>query len=417
MTFNPFWGYDGGGHIDYIFSLAKDNNFPVYGENDVAWHEPLYYFVMAAIAKIVFLFSDSTKTALHVLGLVQAFLSLEVTALLGYFFWRVSKNTWVALITTVFATTLPAFTKASAMLTNELLNYGFIILLLTYYVHLASLSVLTKKHALLLGAISGLALLTKITAIVPISIIFIFLLIQILKVQGARFAGFFLVLALIPILLMETPWQAYRATFLERQTINNPSLLTPQPIKLDARLHFYRKFDTDIFKFPYWYSGGRGFWSMFYADSFYDYDNILYNHDTLIATPESEKIRTTHNETFAPTRNYKLNRILVLTGVLPLLIILIGIARTIYKKDRLALFGLAITAGFLSALLYFSYRYPYYDMGIVKSIFIFPIFLFPLITGVQTIRRYLVGTLFLLTVLLCYTLPILISLWIPGSPY
>ncbi len=227
MTFNPYWGYDGGGHIDYIFSLAQDSRFPVYGENDVAWHEPLYYFGMAAVAKVALLFSSSEKFILQILSLIQGFLSLGITALLGYFFWRVSKNAWIAILTTILATTLPAFTKASTMLTNELLNYGFITLLLTYYVHLSELTKLNKKHALLLGMIAGLALLTKITAVIPVILIFIFLTVQLLKAQGARFAGMFLVVALIPILILEMPWQAYRSTFLERQTINNPSLLAP----------------------------------------------------------------------------------------------------------------------------------------------------------------------------------------------
>ncbi len=149
---------------------------------------------------------------------------------------------------------------------------------------------------------------------------------------------------------------------------------------------------------------------MLYADSFYDYDNILCNHDKLIVTPEEEKIRTTHNDTFAPVRNYKLNRILVIAGILPLLVMLAGAVDMLRKKHLL---GLATTAGFLAALLYFSYRYPYYDMGIVKSIFIFPVFFFPLLFGVQALVKTKAGRILLLITLLCYTLPILISLWIP----
>lgn len=119
--FNPYWGYDGGGHLDYITSLAN-GHWPNMATNYIAWHEPLYYLFMSLVARI--------HSGLHLLGLVQAMLSMAVAAVSWLVIQKLTKSPWARAMAFVTWNLLPAVTLASAFVTNELLNYFFILLIL-----------------------------------------------------------------------------------------------------------------------------------------------------------------------------------------------------------------------------------------------------------------------------------------------
>ena len=59
--FNPYWGYDGGEHINYLFSLIKYNLIPSIDVNTIAWHEPLYYFIFWPVGKIIYLLFNGNE--------------------------------------------------------------------------------------------------------------------------------------------------------------------------------------------------------------------------------------------------------------------------------------------------------------------------------------------------------------------
>ena len=69
---------------------------------------------------------------------------------------------------------------------------------------------------------------------------------------------------------------------------------------------------------------------------------------------------------------------------------LLGLISLIYnsiKKRRLALFSLLTLIFYLSALIYYSYVYHYPEMGVVKSIFILPAFIFPIVYGFDFVNK------------------------------
>ncbi len=379
FNFNPYWGYDGGGHIDYIYSIAA-GEMPSIENNYIAWHEPLYYFLQGGVLRVSMLFTESIDIQLKTLGVVQVLMSIVSLLLIYGIAKMVTKNRYAQVGSVVLLAFLTAFSQVSTFLTNELLNYLLIFLLIWMYQRWKGK--FTRWQYLALGIVGGLALLNKITAIVAICVVGFFIVVNWVKTKE-RLAPLYLGLLLIPILLMQIPWQIYRVNHIyETPTINNPHFLPPAELTLDSRIWFFTKFDMDIFEFPYWYSGGRAFWSMIYADTFYDYYGSLVNKDWLEQATEDQLTLTTHSPTYVSTTKAELTKKLPYLAFFPLAVFFLGIAAMLRKK---AWFELSLTAGFLAALLYFSYRYPFYDYGIVKSIFIFPVYLFPTIYGFKTV--------------------------------
>jgi len=314
---------------------------------------------------------------------VQVIFSLATISLIYLIAKEITKNSRASLATAILLSFMTGMCQVSTFLTNELLNYFFIFLIL--YIFLRWKDEMDNVRYMLLGCISGLALINKITPVILIGIFGVLFVKRWWQNHEKRWP-IYVVLFLLPIILLQIPWQQYRMEHIyETPTINNPHFLPPAPLKLDERIWFFTTFDFEIFKFPYWYSGGRGFWSMLYADSFYDYYGTLVNKNWLREASSDYLIRTTHAPTYMPATKARLTKFLPYLSLFPLLVLLLGFLRIISEalssRKETALLALFTTVGFLSALIYFTYRYPFYDYGIVKSIFIYPIFLFPTIYG------------------------------------
>ncbi|MEI7741640.1 MAG: hypothetical protein WCJ29_03990 [bacterium] len=405
--FNPYWGYDGGGHIDYIFSLAS-GHLPNIATNYLAWHEPLYYLLLAPIAFL--------GRGLHTFGLIQACLSLGVAALSWLVIRELVQTSWARALTFTVWNLLPPVVLASTFVTNELLNYFWILLILLLALRFSGAPVVIPKPrdpvvfkwipafagmtgvggraVYFIGIICGLALLTKITAIVAVFAVVIAQVFRGLSEQqgtvpwSARWRQP-VIIALIAI-LMYAPWLAVRTKYvLPSLSINNTSYMAPAPLALDNRIWFFAKFDSDIFKFPYWYSGGRGFWSMIYADTFWDYYGMMQNRNQLASTPASLKISTDRNGGEVLRANLVVARTFPYLAIPLALIMLIGAFELLKKPFEMPTL---VSFGLFAALLYFSYRYPFYDRGIVKSIFIGPAYLPILAAGFGVVEARLKST-------------------------
>lgn len=390
LNFNPYWGYDGGGHIDYTYSLFETSTIPSVEDNYIAWHEPLYYYLQAFLLHPISWLTSGLAGQLKILGVFQVFLSMTTVFTIYKISRLLSPDRRVQLFSTALLALMTGMSQASTFLTNELLNYFFIFLIT--YLYLLWRDRMEEKHYLYLGTFSGLALLNKITPIILIGVLgflFIWKWVASREKKWPLLVG----LLLVPVILLQIPWQHYRMTHIyETPTINNPHFLPPAPLALDGRIWFFTKFDFDIFEFPYWYSGGRAFWSMLYADSFYDYYGSIVNKDWALQAPEDALIRTTNTPTFVPKWKSYPTKALPYFALFPFAVILLGLYsmfRTLIQQfDYKSVLPVLFTLGFLAALLYFSYRYPFYDFGIVKSIFIYPMYLFPVIYGFDALMKF-----------------------------
>lgn len=386
--FNPLWGYDGGGHVRYITSLADGRGIPSLRETYMAWHEPLYYLLQSGWLRFVRVFAESERMQLLGLSLFQWMLGLAVSGIAYLTARAFSVSRTAAFLGVLAWSLLSPLIQATTFVTSELLNYFWILTLSWFFFRFLWKRPASIRPYLLFGVLSGLALLTKITTIIPIAIYSVALLFFALRARDSG-SGLRVFAALLLAFLLVLPWHMYRSAHgLSSLSVNNYDFMAPAPLRLDHRLWFFTKFDSDIFAFPYWYSGGRGFWSMFYADTFWDYYGMLENRDALALLPPHASIRTTVNDTFVSSAHLRFASPLPFLA-LPLLALFCVGAWSLVRRARSSGFlGQEIwifffVGGFLAALFYFAYRYPFYDRGIVKSIFIAPMFLPLLIFGFE----------------------------------
>ena len=392
--FNPYWGYDGGEHLGYIMSLVKDWRIPKLADNTVAWHEPLYYCLFWPVAKVIYILSgENLHTVMKGLGVAQALLSVAVSWLVYKILRLACSTRALALFIILLISLLPSMNQASTFLTNELLNYFWVFLIVWYFLARFIRQVPTRNNYLWLGLYCGLALLTKVSALVAVLAVVLVLAWRLIRARGAGWQRL-VILIVIPLLLY-APWLAFRNRYIMPGLgVNNSVLVPPQPLVLDARLDFFRRFDADILVFPYWYSGGTGLWSMLMADSFYDYYGSIENKDYInyLAAQRSDRlILTSQTPTYVTNSHRQLAGVLVWFAILMSVLTVVGLARlfilALRREAEDYRFYAVLSLGYLAALLYAAYRYPYYDRGILKAIFIFPFYLFPLWSALEMIKK------------------------------
>lgn len=393
FSYNPYWGYDGGGHIDYLFSLAKEHHFPTIEKNYIAWHEPLYYLVDASVLKIILVFVTDYVLQLKLLVLLQTVWS----AITLFLLYRISRNLLpvaLSIITTTLFFSLPSFHAASLFLTNELFAYLFAFLLSAVFVQRLRRGNFLPLDGLLFGAIMGLSLLSKITTLVPVGVCLTICLLLWIK----RFSGLnlrFFVLTALTIILINLPWQIHRYHHIAQgPSLNNPSFLTPKPLNPLELLSSLRTFDARIFSIPYFPMGSGNMWPMLYSDLVSDYYGILDNVDKRNATPKTELFQTADFSWVGPRHAWYMKKLIWL-GLPVAALILIGFVEMVWQslsKKRgmsrwIAFYGLLLSSGYLAAQIFYMYRYPYFDMGAVKAIFILPGFFFPMLYGIEFFYR------------------------------
>lgn len=387
ITFNPYWGYDGGAHLNILETLLYEYRFPSLTENYLAWHEPLYYLVLVGFG------------FLHIpFWISHAAIILTIDVLIFALFRRVGISFLYAIFGAIATLSLPAFLEVSMFYTNEALNYVFVLALIHCALTFWREKAWSWNSTLLFVLCVGLGVITKITVVVAFGVVVILLAIKVMQTRKDiwRYIGTFF-LALFFAALCYAPWYAIRSQGLSQASINNYEMLPAKAFAWDERVTFLTRFDTDIFTFPFWYSGGTGFWSMLYADAVSDYLGLFENQDIKNALPESDRVLTTHNGNSVSAYRKPLAQAAMWLGLVPVLVMVFGflyafwnLGREIFRSgwklpqnDTNGIIVLGFSSAFLLALMYYAYRYPYYDQGVVKSIFIAPAFVLSLAFGMK----------------------------------
>lgn len=380
LAFHPYWGYDGGAHVQYLDTLFIEKRFPTIEENYLAWHEPLYYLILVAVGHMGVPY-DATHLAI-VFAIDVALLVL---------LRRVGLGPIAAAAGTVGMMLLPPFQEVGLYYTNEALNYFFLILLMLLGISVWRRTTWSWKSALVFAVVVGFALLTKVTALVAFGVCAVLLVVKSIVAKDWRYLATVGATAAIAA-LMYMPWMMTKS--LPSLSINNYNMLTPKPLAWDERVDFLARFDTTLFEFPFWYAGAQGFWSMLYADTVSDYYGLFENQLVLDALPKEARVRTTHNGTFVSAYRKPLAQLSLVLGAVPMGLFAIGVLVALWQFVRrrfstasLAMPTIGFVAAFFLALLYHALRYPYYDQGVVKSIFIAPAFVLPIALALSTFSR------------------------------
>jgi hypothetical protein len=208
MAVNNFWklplemGMDAKGHLQYIRYLFENGRIPLATEGWQMFQSPLYYLLAAAVYQF-FLALFSAETVTRIVKLLSCMCGMAQVEIC----YRTLRNAYpgkeaLQVIGTLLGGLLPMNLYMSQSLGNEPL-VGFLtalLILLTCRIFSGARET-TRETAILMGFILGLALLTKVTAILIVFPLLMFVSSEIMKRndspgEGRRSVGRFVSMVL-----------------------------------------------------------------------------------------------------------------------------------------------------------------------------------------------------------------------------
>ena len=127
FQYNTYWGYDGGAHVDYIFTIAEENRLPSMEENYLAWHEPLFYLSGGLLVKILYSLDLGRPCILKILQVVGAGWGILLVAGSGYLAYLATRKRFLSLVVIILVGLLPTISEASRFITNEIVFHAFFV--------------------------------------------------------------------------------------------------------------------------------------------------------------------------------------------------------------------------------------------------------------------------------------------------
>jgi len=386
ISFNPYWGYDGGAHLEYIKTVMEKWRVPTMAENYLGWHEPLFYFVYAVLGKAVGAFcqNDFLNCTAKILQIISGLISVAMVFLVYKISQKFSNNKNVWLASVIGAGLISVMTETSNYLTNELLA-GFFITLLLYYFITFSGRGWNWRRIVIMGLISGLALLTKLSAVIFILALALWFLYKIIYEKRIKYL-FYVLAFLFLSAVIYSPWAIYKAKNLGGAFSIN---VFEDKIREDRKLPegFFHSFNGEVFKNPFWTNGSNSFLSVVFADAFSDYYSIANNVDRNNLKVVDNKKLWTESGSFVTNTKFRLTILLLYFSVFFVLIFLAGVVGLVWRlfKNKLRpnanLFFLIFIAGCVLALFYNVAKYPFLERGTLKASFILSLWPVLMIVG------------------------------------
>ena len=373
--YNTWWSYDGGAHVQYIYGLAKDRRLPNPQQNYLAWHEPLYYILNALVVKVLLRFDISDTGINKILQLESAGWAWLLVIAAGILAWRLNRRPGSVFFVVVFTGSLFITSALGRYVTNEVMFQSLLLwwLVLFFYWEMFAMPNWKIWRWLILGL--GLLVLVwiKLSGFILLFALGLWL-VWLGFIRRSRLPFLVAGLAVILVGVGYSPWLIHKHRLYGNAfTINNFETVSRVSVSKKMPLAFYTTINADIFRTPFWPAGKESFWSMFYASSLSDYDNIFQNYEQKKVTV-NRMLKTENGRMVSLT--YAARSVAFYWWSLPLAVMLI-IGGGIYfylvflkepSSGEALLF--IIGGGLLGALVYNTYQYPYLDRGIMKTIFI-----------------------------------------------
>ena len=386
INFNPYWGYDGGAHLEYIKMVMEKWRVPTMAENYLGWHEPLFYFLYAILGKAAsaFCHNNFLTCTVKILQIISALLSVVMIFLVYKISQKFSnnKNVWLAAV--VGSGLISVMTETSNYLTNELLATFLIVSLFHCFIVFSQRGWNIKRIGLI-GLISGVALLTKLSAAIFVLALVIWFLYKAVYEKRVKYL-FYVFIFLFLSFLLYTPWAIYKVKNLGGAFSIN---IFEDKIKEDRKLPeaFFHSFNGEIFTNPFWMTGSNSFISVIFADAFSDYYAIANNVDkNNLTVPDEEKFWTEAGS-FVTNVKFRLSILLLYFSVFFVFIFTAGVLGLFWRwlknkfRPNANLFFLIFIAGCFLALFYNAAKYPFLERGTLKASFILPLWPLLMIVG------------------------------------
>jgi hypothetical protein len=380
-SYNTYWADDGGGHIIYTETILYENRLASLDETYLAWHEPLYYYILTGWIKIGQSIGIEGLNWWEGLNVLIYFIFLFLIWKLSYIFS--DKNKWLALLNTFIFSIIFVGVKLSAYINNELLLHTLVILLLFLFYKFKLADKTKDLKIVFWSLVLALAALVKITALIVLVAIIIFYLFKYIISRQKYFLKYIAIIFFV-VFFVNIPWIAYKQQ--NYNTYFSINIYDDKPkqslIRSDGWKYIF-DINTHIFTdYPYWFSKPDSYFSVLLSDSFGDYYN-LFNYPGIENNPEDQKILLGNGR----YTTHKLWQSMLDTNRLALGIFFIWFVGFFlylwraFRKKKIAdndLFLLILLLGGWGASLYHNLRLPYLEVGVLKAHFIY--FTYPILS-------------------------------------
>lgn len=376
--YNQWWADDGGAHLIYLNIVREKYRLPAMEEVYIAWHEPLYYVVLA-IWK--FLGELITFGGQDWLIMSQVFLSI-LGLLVAWMLARKVSNNKVANITVLLLSVLFVNVKLSAYVTNELLAQVGMVFLIFLFVRLNLFNQDRQRE------VFGWSVFLGLLSLVKMSVFILFLAVIIvwgvkLIVEKKKYLAKYIIILICIVGLINTPWFLYKNSVYGNSFSINMYEQEKQSLIDSKGWDYLSNFNSKVFTSdPYWKTEPLSFSSILISDTFSDYYN-LFNDVEHHRNLNEKKFKTDNGRYSTPKLKNSVLRANQI-GLLVYIIWTIGFIGCVWKEiQRLKepnwqrLFLILLIIGGVSALVYNTLRMPYYDRGVLKAQFIY--FVFPVL--------------------------------------
>ncbi len=362
FRFVPAGGYDASGHLSYIYQIKSGWGIPLANEGWSSFHPPLYHILMAAIWKTL---GNRSPWPVHIIiRMVSTLLNLAIamlTLLTINLLWH--KRYLISLLGISFILFVPLHIYTSSMIGNEqltafLVSTGiWLLILYRQKPHLRYIS------AILMGVVSGLALLSKYTGLLILITIVICLLQKILfNDDHRREYGFSLLTVIIISFLISGGYYVRNMLFFDQPfVLSQEYLIVAEAMKQqppgDRQWSDFFGFDLRTFYDPIIrnpegnipISRSRYVWSLVYSNFWFD----SFAHFLLLKS--------------APWRQ-RTGIILLLLGIFPTVLFLLDTEKEIALnfKERMDTPTFPLLVLFLlnlMAFIIFNIKIPYFSAG------------------------------------------------------
>jgi 4-amino-4-deoxy-L-arabinose transferase-like glycosyltransferase len=373
-SYRPAWGFDSSGHFEYIDWILKHRAVPPADAFFHAFHPPLFYSIAAAIA------GENRTTAVWIsiffgtlrLGVIWA--GLEICF---------PQQRWARLSALALAAVIPASVHTDGLVYGEPLN-GFLIAaaMLVTLIAFRRPARSRWRWTTLLGVIFGLAMLTKISAVIILIGIGIAALSEfVLSVHSdwrTRWENLLPWSATLLVCIALCGWyyvpiaQKYGRPFITSfDTFHTDPAWDPQgkpPIERRT-FGFVVGWNRDIYQVPYWPTAAlpySRFFPLVLTSTFVDYWNFSFSG----LSPERPAELSANNRPLT-RKLMNVSRLSVIGGTFIALATSIAFAACLrygLRRRRWDIMALLFGAGLtvLSAL-YFALQYPCDNNGVIKG--------------------------------------------------
>lgn len=368
VLYNTWWADDGGAHLEYIEHIIQTGSLPTFADTYLAWHEPVYYVLMAGWQEMLTAVHRNSLNALELTQIWWFVMFSVCTVLLA----RLYTSSRIAHIgTLLFVQFVFVFVKLSAYVTNELMTQAWILASVYLYMRWRLWDRPSWKQVTLWAIVVSVGMLVKLTVVlVPLvaTVHILFVAIRDSKKELLQVLG----ILYICIVCFQLPWIMHKqSTFGAAFSINLYEQETKQSLFSSTGYKTLVQVPLrTFFAQPYWETKPHSFWIVLFADTYGDYYNLFQHVDASAATAS---IETSNGRYTTPERIRAHVYTYAAAGVVSF-IVLIGLIGTLFRPglwmdDTRLMFFLLIGSG-VGATIYNMLRHPYYERGTVKMQFI-----------------------------------------------